>query len=68
MPVKCRGIDTGVTYKMTTEEDRTFSKINGRKFTYEKGNTRFFYADDFGKTVFLTREEAEKALEDKANE
>lgn len=64
MPVKLEEIDTGVTYKMTTKEDRTFTKINGGKFTYEKGNVRFFYSDDFGKTVFLTREEAEKALEE----
>ena len=31
----------------------------------EKGVRRYFHISDFGKTVFLTREEAEKALEAK---
>ena len=30
----------------------------------EKGIIKYFDFDDFGKTVFLTKEEAEKALEE----
>lgn len=33
----------------------------------ERQNTQMFYFDDIGKTVFLTREEAEKALEGHKN-
>lgn len=62
MPVICRGIDKGITYRMTTKRDRTFTKLDGTPFTYEKGDTRFFYAKDFGETVFFTKQEAENAL------
>lgn len=64
MPVKCRGIDRDVGYKMTTKEDRAFNKFDGTPFVYEKGDIRYFYAKDFGKTVFTTQKEAEKALKE----
>lgn len=70
MPVLYRGILGGcvdrdkkyhVTHNMATKKDRTF--INGKKpFTYKAGDKRMFYSEDIGKTVFLTKEEAEKAL------
>lgn len=70
MPVKYMGIHHGcvdefkkyhVVCRMHTKKDRTF--IHGKKsFTYKTGDERYFYVDDIGKTVFLTREEAEEAL------
>ena len=51
-----------VTCRMTTKKDRTFCH-RGRDFTYNAGDERMFYADDLGKTVFLTREAAEQAKE-----
>lgn len=69
MPVKYKGVHHGcidegkyhVVCRMTTKKPRTFVHRK-KEFTYPAGNERWFYADDIGKTVFLTREEAEKAL------
>lgn len=74
MPVKYMGIRGGcidsngiyhATCNIKTLKDRTFVHSVHRKlreFTYKAGDKRMFYADDLGKTVFLTREEAEEAL------
>ena len=70
MPVQFKGISHGafnkkkefhILCKMATKKDRTFT--NGKaESTYKKGDIRYFYADEIGKTIFLTREEAEKAF------
>ena len=70
MPVLYKGVRGGciasdkkyhVTHDMATKKDRTF--IHKKKsFTYKAGDKRMFYSDDIGKTVFLTKEEAEQAL------
>ena len=72
MPVQFKGISHGafnkkkefhILCKMATKKDRTFT--NGKaESTYKKGDIRYFYADEIGKTIFLTQEEAEKALEE----
>jgi hypothetical protein len=73
MPVKYMGIHHGtvdktgkyhVVCRMHIKKDRTFFH-NKRSFTYEAGDERWFYADDIGKTVFLTREAAEAALKER---
>lgn len=72
MPVKYMGVRGGcvdsdgkyhVNCRMKTLKDRTFVRSVHRKlreYTYKSGDERWFYADDIGKTVFLTREEAER--------
>ena len=74
MPVKYMGVRGGcvdsngnyhVNCRMKTLKDRTFLHSVHRKpreFSYKAGDERYFYADDLGKTIFLTREEAEAAL------
>lgn len=50
---------------MRTKKDRTFVHTYRRKpieHTFKAGDIRYFYSDDIGKTVFLTRKEAEAAL------
>ena len=76
MPVRYKGISGGcigddkkyhVTCKMSTKKDREF--IHGKNtYTYKTGDLRRFYFDDFGKTVFLTREAAEQALKEREND
>jgi len=70
MPVKYMGIHHGtvdkagkyhVVCRMLTKKDRTFHH-RGKPFTYKAGNERWFYVDDIGKTVFLSREEVDKAI------
>ena len=70
MPVLYKGIRGGcigedkkyhVSCNMITKKDRTFVH-RGKSFTYKAGDKRCFYSDDIGKTVFLTREQALKAL------
>jgi hypothetical protein len=69
MPVKYMGLRYGtvakgeyhVVCRMITKKDRTFYH-RGKLFTYKAGDELFFFTDDIGKTVFLTRKEAEKAL------
>jgi hypothetical protein len=72
MPVKYMGIHHGVVDKnkiyhvvcrMHTKNDRTFYH-RGKPFTYKAGDERWFYADDIGKTVFLTRKAAKQALKE----
>lgn len=74
MPVLYKGIRGGTVTKggvyhvscdMTTKKPRQFQHTyRGKPYTntYPAGDKRMFYADDFGKTVFLTREAAEAAL------
>ena len=71
MPVRYKGIHHGcvekkgiyhVVCRMATKKPRTFT-YRKKDFTYPTGDERWFYADDVGKTVFLTRKAAEKALE-----
>lgn len=74
MPVHYRGIHGGCVTKdgvyhvscdMVTKKPRSFPYIYRGKAginTYPAGNERMFYADDIGKTVFLTLPEAEAAL------
>lgn len=81
MPVLYRGINGGcidadkkyrVTCNMVTKKLRTFTRyfrgrydgING----YPAGDKRMFYADDIGKTVFLTHQAAEAALKGASHE
>ena len=72
MPVRFKGINGGcidkenkyqVTCKMSTKKDRTF-KHRKREFTYSMGDIRYFYAGDIGKTVFLTKSDAENSLKE----
>ncbi len=52
--------------EMATKKDRTFIQTYRRKpieHTFKKGDKRYFYADEIGKTVFLTQAEAEHELE-----
>ncbi len=51
--------------EMVTKKDRTFVKTYKGKLvehTFKKGDKRYFYADDIGKTIFLMKSEAEEAL------
>ena len=51
--------------EMETKKDRTFVSSYKRKpveYAFKAGDKRYFYSEDIGKTVFLTREEAEAAL------
>ncbi len=51
--------------EMVTKKDRTFVQTRRRKlveYTFKKGEKRYFYADNIGKTVFITKSEAEEAL------
>ena len=53
--------------EMETKKDRTFVRSYKRKpieYTFKAGDKRYFYSEDIGKTVFLTREEAEAALKE----
>lgn len=52
--------------EMASGEAVSFSKDNRQKWVYSRygnGLTMWYTFDDIGKTVFLSREEAEKALE-----
>ncbi len=54
--------------EMVTKKDRTYVQTYRRKLvehTFKKGDKVYFYADNLGKTVFLTRAEAEEALKRK---
>ncbi len=54
--------------EMVTKKDRTFSETRRRKqveYTFKKGEKRYFYADNIGKTVFFTKAEAKEALKRK---
>lgn len=54
-----------VMCEMITKKDRIFVHTYRRKpveYTFKAGDKRYFYSDDIGKTVFLTKEAAEKAL------
>lgn len=73
MPVTYRGISHGnvrdgkfyVYCNMKTKKPRTFRGKYGKKIVdtvIPSGNKRVFSHDDIGKTIFLTREEAERAL------
>ena len=80
MPVRYKGVNGGfvdkgkkfhVTYRMTTKKERSFLHTWHRKrgiHTIPAGNERFFCEKDVGKTVFLAREAAEKALREAKNE
>lgn len=51
--------------EMVTKKDRTFVETYRRKpieHTFKKGDKRYFYADEIGKTVFLKQDQAEEAL------
>ncbi len=51
--------------EMVTKKDRTYVQTYRRKLvehTFKKGDKVYFYADNLGKTVFLTRAEATEAL------
>lgn len=70
MPVKYMGINHGcvdefkkyhVVCRMHTKKDKTFNH-GMNQFTYKTGDERCFYAEDIGKTVFLTKKEAKKRL------
>ena len=53
--------------EMETKKDRTFVSSYKRKpieYTLKAGDKRYFYSGDIGKTVFLTREDAEAALKE----
>lgn len=53
--------------EMTTKKDRTFIQTYRKKpveHTFKVGDKRYFYSEDIGKTVFLTREGAEAALKE----
>lgn len=55
--------------EMRTKKDRTFIHTYRRKpveTTFKAGDKRFFYADDIGKTIFMTKEEAAAALKENA--
>ena len=76
MPVQYKGISGGcvdkvnqfhITCKMVTKKPRTFQH-NRRYFTYGKGDVRYFYADNIGKSIFLTKEDAEKKLAESVEE
>lgn len=73
MPVIYRGI-TGcvvdnngkphIVCEMVTTKDRIFVETYRRKpveHIIKKGEKRYFYADDIGKTIFFTRKEAKEA-------
>lgn len=72
MPVRYWGIIGGttrardgkfhVTCEMRTKKSRDFHKERRETHTVPAGKSRYFYADDIGKTVFLTRNEAEASL------
>lgn len=63
-----------VMCEMITKKSRTFVHTYRRKsveHTFKAGDKRYFYSEDIGKTVFLKKEAAEKALkemEDRKNE
>lgn len=53
--------------EMETKKDRTFVSSYKRKpveYSFKAGDKRYFYSEDIGKTVFLTREDAEAALKE----
>lgn len=76
MPVLFRRItgcgvdDSGkphVAFEVETKKDRIFTHTYRRKpveHTFKAGDKRYFYSEDLGKTIFLTREEAEAALKE----
>lgn len=56
-----------VMCEMITKKDRTFVHTYRRKpveYTFKAGDKRYFHSEDIGKTVFLTKEAAEKALKE----
>lgn len=56
-----------VMCEMITKKDRTFVHTYRRKpvkHTFKAGDKRYFYSEDLGKTIFLTKEAAEKALKE----
>lgn len=56
-----------VMCEMGTKKDRTFVHTYRRKpveCTVKAGDKRYFYSEDIGKTVFLEKEAAEKALKE----
>ena len=56
-----------VMCEMATKKDRTFVHTYRRKIvahTFKAGDKRYFYSEDIGKSVFLTKEEAETALKE----
>ncbi len=55
-----------IVCEMRTKKDRTFVQTYRGRLTehsFEKGNKRYFYADEIGKSVFLTQTEAKEALQ-----
>lgn len=57
---KCRNI------KIVNLQDGVFAKVIAPCICDDWGGAyREFYIDDFGKTIFLTRKDAEKALEER---
>ncbi len=76
MPVLFKGITSCVVdsagnphvmCRMELKKDRTFIHTYRRKpveYTFKAGQKRCFYADDLGKTVFMEKEAAEKALKE----
>lgn len=56
-----------VMCEMTTKKDRIFVQTYRRKsveHTFKAGDKRYFYSEDIGKTVFIEKEDAEKALKE----
>lgn len=56
-----------VMCEMMTKKDRTFVHTYKRKpieYTFKAGDKRYFYSEDIGKTIFMTKEAAEKALKE----
>lgn len=56
-----------VMCEMETKKDRTFVYAYRRKLvenTFKAGDKRYFYSEDIGKTVFIEKEDAEKALKE----
>ena len=67
--VRCKVCDDRkfhIVCEIITKKDRTFTYTYRRKpveTTIPAGSSRYIYADEIGKTVFLTRKEAKIALE-----
>lgn len=54
-----------IACEMVTKRDRTFVEAYRKKtveHTFKKGEKRYFYADNIGKTIFFTQKEAKEAL------